>query len=240
MPPRPSPARSTDTPPLRLRWRWIAACLVVGAALGYGSRRLERPAAAPASPPRPSDRVGSAPVTPAIPGAGITAGPGADPEAWLDPADPRFDPLLGIAYHQLDTFEQFEREPRTPRFAERRERFLSTTVVPALERLVPGAQVDEIECRSGTCLVTVRLPDDDWGRRAIQYLPWGDSREIRQVATGDGSTGYQIASSNRRESLDHDTFERNVTGWLARVEPGLIELRDQRHAGADGGVGEPR
>jgi hypothetical protein len=140
--------------------------------------------------------------------------------------DDEYDAVKTAAFLDRSNFEQFETETRVAAFADRREEFLRTVYVPAMERLAPGASVDSIECRAGSCRIVVRTGGDDWARSLQYHLAWGDKVELRTIEEGAEGAVYEVVALSSSETRDHAWFERVAGARLRRIEPDLVYLRD--------------
>lgn len=173
--------------------------------------------------------------------AGIITGPassgsarGAEPQTSSRPGAPlRSDgPTQAQPAPRRDMLEVFEHEARDPAFAPRREAFLRRAYGGVLARVAPGVSIDDLECKTSTCVIALSLPDDPWAHDVVSWLPWGDRRRTTDVAGEDARVAVEVVATYSSESLAHDYFEQAAADVLHRIEVGLVELHAQRLADA--------
>jgi hypothetical protein len=206
--------------------------LSLGAVVGYCTTGSLGLAAAPDS------AVIAAPTAPRLPAPATSVVASGAAASWRDNASPQYDPSRAASYWQIDLFELFQREPRNGGFATRREEFLRRVYGGMLDRLAPGSTIDELECRTATCVIQVSLPDDDWSHDVVSWLPWGDRRRTTDVVGPEGRRTVEILAAYSSETRAHDYFEQVAADVLGRMEIGLIELHAKRRAEAgDAGPG---
>ncbi len=147
----------------------------------------------------------------------------------LAPAASAYSPAHAAIAAGLDTFEVFEREPRNEAFATRREQFLREHAAAVFERHAPEMEISSLECRSGSCLVTLDAPDEPWSKTLAGAMGWGTVHELHVSQPVDGRITIEVAALMDRELLDHATYERYLTDWRRDRAADLDEMRASMH-----------
>lgn len=147
----------------------------------------------------------------------------------LAPGTSAYSPAHAAIASGLDSFQVFEREERTEAFAGRREQFLRDHATTMFARHAPDVRLEDIECRTGSCLATLDAPDTEWSRQVVAGVGWGSVHELRFSGSEKGRVMIEVAVLMDRELLDHATFERFLTEWRLRRAPDLDQLRASMH-----------
>jgi hypothetical protein len=130
---------------------------VLGTALGLLLRATSEPTG-PAPAASGALSTGGAAATGRVPRLAMPSRQGRTLE--LRPDSPDYNPALlnGI----VPTYTVFAKEPRVERWAKPVETYLSDRIGAELPRLVPGVQLDRVECRTAICAVSLkRLPGEE-------------------------------------------------------------------------------
>ena len=121
----------------------------------------------------------------------------------------------------------------------RREQFMRGRFVELLAQLVPGASLDHVECRRGTCLLDVSAATDDAAQLdgALSFIPFGDRFETESTELESGRTTIRVHVSFTREHVDAVEFETWFEHWWEERWRLARERYDRDHAApVDGGA----
>ena len=157
----------------------------------------------------------------------------------VDPTSARYDATVAARILSRSPSELWEREPRDEAFAGRREQFMRGRFVELLAQLVPGASLDHVECRRGTCLLDVSAATDDAAQLdgALSFIPFGDRFETESTELESGRTTIRVHVSFTREHVDAVEFETWFEHWWEERWRLARERYDRDHAApVDGGA----
>lgn len=143
----------------------------------------------------------------------------------LAPGSAAYSPAHAAVAAGLDSFQVFEREQRNEAFAGRREQFLREHATEMFARHAPDMRLEDIECRTGSCLATLDAPNNEWSHQMVSAVRWGSRYSKRVSAPEGGRVMIEVAVLMDRELLDHATYERYLTDWRRNSVPDLDYLR---------------
>ncbi|HUQ05766.1 MAG TPA: hypothetical protein VM261_24855 [Kofleriaceae bacterium] len=138
--------------------------------------------------------------------------------------------------------ELWEREPRDDTFALPREGFFHRRFVELLTQLVPGAAVENVECRRATCVLILSAAVEDASQldAALGFIPFGDRFVTEASELESDRTRLTVHVSVNREHMDQANVDAWFETWWAERWGLARERYDRDRAAAaeaaDGGV----
>jgi hypothetical protein len=168
--------------------------------------------ARPSASPRAKRRI-LRPPTASMRARDADGGVKGDAIASSDPKDKEYDPVVVALTMNAHPSELFDKEPRVPVFADRREADLRARVMERLKKRLPFDVSVDTECRTSSCKLSVQPKHDgDDLDLALQALGLNGLAETAQIwqSRDDAGAKLNVVILYSEELRDDDEYARRL------------------------------